>query len=157
MTVVRALPVCLSFALWACAPRSAAPTRDTESVTLAAALADTVGRHRVYRAEEVARPVRTRPGSAMPLPGADIGRAEVHFVVDTLGRVELSTVGVVPRSHPALVRAVRSALPDSRFWPARLADGRAVRQLVELTLVSEERGGIIVAHTRLHTDPAPPP
>ena len=61
------------------------------------------------------------------------GMARVRFVVDTLGRAELSTVQVVESTHPAFALAVQAALPHMRFTPARLGDHR-VRQLVEFPL-----------------------
>ena len=52
-----------------------------------------------------------------------------EFVVDTAGRVETDTFGVVASSHPLFTEAVRGGLKSARFSPA-LRGGKAVRQLV---------------------------
>ena len=58
------------------------------------------------------------------------GGVIVEFVVDTTGRVEEKTVGIVSASHPRFADAVLRAVPRSRFSPARRA-GHPVRQLVQ--------------------------
>ncbi len=55
----------------------------------------------------------------------------VEFVVDTLGRVEPTSVRVVESDHPYFSDAVLRALPVYRFLPAEV-QGRRVRQLVRL-------------------------
>jgi protein TonB len=57
------------------------------------------------------------------------GRVDVRFVVDTLGRVERTSVEVIDATHALFVEAVRAALLRQRFIPAEVA-GRRVRQLV---------------------------
>jgi protein TonB len=59
------------------------------------------------------------------------GRVVVQFVVDTLGRAEMSDFRVVEANHPLFADAVRSALPRYRFSPGE-AGGRRVRTLVQL-------------------------
>lgn len=61
------------------------------------------------------------------------GETILRFVVDTLGRVEQSTVQVVQSTRPAFALAVQAALPQMRFAPARIGE-RKVRQLVEFPL-----------------------
>lgn len=90
-----------------------------------------------YTAEEVEIPASIADNSPVPrfpsaLRGIGIeGFARFRFVVDTAGRVEMSTVEAVSASHEAFAFAVRSTLPRMRFRPGRVA-GRAVRQLVEI-------------------------
>jgi protein TonB len=61
------------------------------------------------------------------------GATLLRFVVDTLGRIEQGTVQVVESTHPAFALAVQAALPQMRFSPARIGEGK-VRQLVEFPL-----------------------
>jgi TonB family protein len=58
------------------------------------------------------------------------GLVIAEFVVDTLGRVEENTVGVVSSTAPLFTDAVRAALATAAFIPA-VKDGRTVRQLVQ--------------------------
>jgi TonB family protein len=93
-----------------------------------------------YLAEQVEVQVaiaRNSPVPAYPsvLRSTSIaGEARFRFVVDTAGRVELSTVERVSSTHDAFAFAVRGTLPRMRFTPARV-DGKPVRQLVELPFV----------------------
>ena len=59
------------------------------------------------------------------------GRVVVQFVVDTLGRAELSDLQVVDTPHPLFVDAVRSALARYRFSVGE-AGGRKVRTRVQM-------------------------
>lgn len=90
----------------------------------------------VYTAESVEKAVVLAPGSASPIypdvlraAGLD-GMVLAQFVVDTLGRADVSTFRVVEASHPLFAEAVRRALPRMRFLPAE-AGGHTVRQLVQ--------------------------
>jgi hypothetical protein len=56
-------------------------------------------------------------------------RAEMEFVVDTLGQPELSTLRARLSTDREFDEAVRASLPQLRYTPARLGD-RPVRQLV---------------------------
>jgi len=51
-------------------------------------------------------------------------------VVDTLGRVELETFGVISSTNPQFTAAVQRVLPDWAYAPAML-NGKRVRQLVQ--------------------------
>jgi protein TonB len=89
-----------------------------------------------YTVFEVEKPVMQAPNSASPVypdilrqAGVE-GEALVSFVVDTTGRVELSTFKVVRASHDHFAAAVKNALPRMRFIPAEIGD-RKVRQLVQ--------------------------
>jgi periplasmic protein TonB len=59
------------------------------------------------------------------------GVVVVRFVVDTSGRVDMSSVAVVSSTHDLFTRAVREALPNFRFKPAELG-GTRVRALAEM-------------------------
>jgi periplasmic protein TonB len=84
---------------------------------------------------EVEKPVVQAPNSASPaypdmLRQAGVeGDALVSFVVDTLGRVDVSTFKVIRATHELFATAVKNALPRMRFIPAETSRGR-VRQLV---------------------------
>lgn len=89
-----------------------------------------------YREFEVDKPVVQAATSALPtypdiLRQAGIeGEALVSFVVDTLGRVDLTSFKVIRTTHEQFAAAVRSALPRMRFIPAETWRGK-VRQLVQ--------------------------
>lgn len=73
-------------------------------------------------------------GWAVPYPpslqaSGTSGRVVAEFVVDTLGRVELSHFGIVSSTHPLFSGAVRESAGSARFSPATRG-GRRVRQLV---------------------------
>ncbi len=57
-------------------------------------------------------------------------RVELAFVVDTLGGVELLTIRTLASDHPVVEAAVRVAVAELRYIPARIGD-HAVRQVVE--------------------------
>lgn len=90
----------------------------------------------VFLESQVDRPVAVLPGTAGPsypemLRTAGIeGQVMAQFVVDSVGRVDLSTFTVLDRQHPLFVAAVRSALARMRFLPAE-ARGARVAQLVQ--------------------------
>jgi TonB family protein len=58
------------------------------------------------------------------------GLVRVRFVVDSTGRIDVSTIKVLGATNESFARAVRSALPDMRFRPAMMGS-KAVRQLSE--------------------------
>ena len=59
------------------------------------------------------------------------GQVLVEFVVDTSGAVVLESISSISSTHVQFTDAVRRALREARFSPARIS-GRAVRQLVQL-------------------------
>ena len=59
------------------------------------------------------------------------GRVSVQFVIDTLGRAEMSGVRVVEATNPLFAQSVRAVLPRYRFSPGE-AGGHKVRTLVQL-------------------------
>lgn len=95
-----------------------------------------VAANSVFTAEEVDSAARLDPARVVPVSyppslfAAGVkGLVLAEFVVDTLGRVELSTIGVVSSTHPLFAHAVREALPAASYTPAQRG-GRRVRQLV---------------------------
>ncbi len=76
------------------------------------------------------------PTSSAPVYPADLlanhieGSTFVHYVVDTTGRVDVSTIQVVRTTHEAFAESVRDALAGMRFQPAVQAAQR-VRQWVQ--------------------------
>ena len=95
-----------------------------------------VNNEQTYFDFQVEKPVGTAPGSAAPrypdiLRSAGVeGEVLGQFEVDTLGRVVASSFRVLRKSHDLFEAAVRSALPNMRFYPAEIG-GRKVRQLVQ--------------------------
>lgn len=85
---------------------------------------------------EVDSLVERDPSSAAPVYPADMlarsleGSTFVHYVVDTTGRVDTTTIRVIRSTHPAFTRSVRDALALMRFRPA-IQNARKVRQWVE--------------------------
>lgn len=80
---------------------------------------------------------------------------ELEFVVDTTGRVELTTVRPRSSESPALEKAIIATLARLRFTAARLAD-RSVRQLVVYTR-SVSTGPFPFTVGRLDNSRSPPP
>lgn len=89
----------------------------------------------VYLEHQVDRPVGVRDAMLPAYPDA-LRRAGVEgdvlvsFVVDTLGRADMTTFTVIRATHDLFTRAVRTAVTGQRFAPAE-AGGRRVRQLVQ--------------------------
>ena len=89
---------------------------------------------------QVEKPVAPIPGTGQPrypdiLRSASIeGEVLAQFVVDTTGRVEISSYKVIRQSHELFAAAVRNALPQMRFLPAEIG-GRKVKQLVQQPFV----------------------
>jgi TonB family protein len=133
---VRGLGSCGVVVLWSRVgePR---PKRKKNQVT-PAQLAELVASLKVYTADQVDRPARPDSSDlAVPLYPDSLYNAGVHgtviaeFVVDTVGRVETETFGVVTSSHRLFAESVRRALDDATFIPA-MHEGRLVRQVVQL-------------------------
>lgn len=100
-------------------------------------LAEMVASLKVYTADQVDIPARgdslSRPQPLYPeslLFSGVPGQVVAEFVVDTLGRVELDTFGVISSTNPKFTQAVQRALPDWAYAPAIL-NGKRVRQLVQ--------------------------
>jgi protein TonB len=97
---------------------------------------DTGKQDDAYFDDQVRKPARPRQGNPDPhYPDALLFRREsgeviADFVVDTTGRVDLSTFQVQSKGDAAFITAVRECLQHSRFDPAE-KDGRRVRQHYE--------------------------
>jgi protein TonB len=90
----------------------------------------------VFTMLEVERIAERYEGSAAPIYPPKLsalgkeGRVVATFVVDTTGRVEMTSVQVVASDDPEFSESVRTALGEMQFRPATRG-GRPVRQLVE--------------------------
>ena len=73
-------------------------------------------------------------------PEAGEGRADLRFVVDTLGLVELCNVKVLATTSPAFAMAVESSLADAQY-SVPMRNGRPVRARLEVRFRVE--GGTI--------------
>jgi TonB family protein len=91
----------------------------------------------VYTPATVDVPAEYESGTGSPgypdslLRARIAGKVQVRFVVDSTGAVELPTVNLVSATDSLFGAAVRNALAEARFRPAKLG-GRAVRQIVEM-------------------------
>jgi TonB family protein len=107
----------------------------TDSINLPA-LAAIAGDDSAFSVLEVDSAVSRHPWSAAPSYPPEMlkkkleGSVFVRYVVDTSGFADASSFEVLRSSHADFTAAVRTALPDMRFNPARIGR-RRVRQLVE--------------------------
>lgn len=113
------------------------PPRRRSEAQHARMLTDLVERNRIFTADQVDTAATIADSaSARPtypdrlLHEGTAGRVVAEFVVDTLGRVERETLGVVSSSHREFADAVMVALTRAIFRPA-IRNGRRVRQLVQ--------------------------
>lgn len=114
-------------------PRLEPMTAHVDPTQLLARIAKTLGAYTLIELDSVAE---RDPRSAAPEYPPDMlkqnveGFATFRFVIDSTGRVDLTTVKLVGASNTEFVKAVRVAMPDMRFRPAMRA-AQYVRQLVE--------------------------
>jgi len=100
------------------------------------AVADIAGTDSAFSVLDVDSAVTRHPWSAAPAYPAEMlkkkqeGSVFVRYVVDTSGFADAASFEVLRSTHDDFTAAVRSALPDMRFNPARIGR-RRVRQLVE--------------------------
>jgi TonB family protein len=89
-----------------------------------------------FSSTEVEHGIERDPESAAPIYPRHLmqagieGYAAMRFVVDSTGRVEMTSVRVLEATHPEFAAAVRAAMPGMKFSPARIGN-RPVRQLAE--------------------------
>lgn len=89
-----------------------------------------------YQLLEVDSAAMRDPSSAAPVYPPDLeargveGHVIIRFVVDSTGKVDLTTLLTVEATNAAFDRAVRDALPLMRFRPAMMGN-KPVRQLAE--------------------------
>lgn len=92
--------------------------------------------NKVFTESEVESPAEKIGGPSPEYPEAlrssgVEGEVMVQFVVNESGRYESGTLKVLQSSNPAFTAAVKAALPQMRFSPARIG-GHKVQQLVQL-------------------------
>jgi TonB family protein len=86
---------------------------------------------------EVERQARVHPGSHAPeypreLRNASVsGRVETTFIVNSTGRVDVTSFQVLASTDPRFTLAVQQALPAMQFDPAEI-NGRRVSELVRM-------------------------
>jgi TonB family protein len=91
---------------------------------------------KVYTALQVDQMVERYESSAAPVYPPELsarrteGQVVAAYVVDTVGRVDTTTIRVLGSDHPRFTESVRTALADARFRPAKRG-GHTVRQLVQ--------------------------
>jgi TonB family protein len=106
-----------------------------DSIDLSA-LAAIGGADSAFSVLDVDSAVTRHPWSAAPSYPSEMlkkkqeGTVFVRYVVDTSGFADATSFEVLRSTHAEFTAAVRSALPDMRFNPARIGR-RRVRQLVE--------------------------
>src|SRR4051812_39416082 len=96
-----------------------------------------VSENQTYFEFQVEKQVSPFPGNPAPrypdmLRSANVeGEVLAQFVVDTTGRADMSQFKVLKSTHDLFTNAVRSALPNMKFYPAEVG-GRKVKQLVQM-------------------------
>lgn len=120
--------------------------KDRRAAQATAELAKQVDDRQLFTADQVDITARPDIGAIRPAYPDSLFRANVvgqvlvEFVVDTTGSVVLESISSVSSTHPLFTDAVRRALREANFTPARVS-GRAVRQLVQLPVRFEIPGG----------------
>ena len=103
--------------------RATAPVRVYDTTTF-----------RDFQVENEAQPITYGPAPRYPdsLRVATVeGEVVAQFVVDTSGRIDMSTFKALKESHPDFTAAVKSALPNMKFAPATVG-GKKVKQVVQM-------------------------
>jgi periplasmic protein TonB len=96
-----------------------------------------VNSDQTYFEYQVEKQVSPYPGNSPPrypdmLRSANVeGEVLAQFVVDTSGRAEMSTFRILKSTHDLFTNAVKSALPNMKFYPAEVG-GKHVKQLVQM-------------------------
>jgi protein TonB len=92
--------------------------------------------NQTYYEFQVEKPVQQIPGTGAPrypdaLRSSGVeGEVQAQFVVDENGKAEVGTFKVLKATNDLFASAVRSALPNMRFYPAEVG-GKKVKQLVQ--------------------------
>lgn len=115
------------------------PSRPTDQDHPGSGVGEAAGREPYTDAtvDKVAAPMPGAPTPRYPemLRTAGVeGAVRTEFVVDSMGRADLRTFRAFDQPPDAFVRAIRSALTRTRYYPAE-AQGRRVAQLVQQTFV----------------------
>jgi protein TonB len=96
-----------------------------------------VNAEQTYFEFQVEKQVQAMPGNTAPrypdmLRSANVeGEVLAQFVVDTTGRADMSSFKVLKETHALFTQAVKTALPNMKFYPAEVG-GRKVKQLVQM-------------------------
>ena len=130
----RDVSSCGTVLIWSRGPDTD-PIRTTPTPSVD--LEDLLARMAVYSAEQVDSRAHLDSTAGLqlsyppPLYAARIpGLVIAEFVVDSAGRIENGTLGIVSSTAPLFTNAVRVALEGASYVPA-IKDGRRVRQLVQ--------------------------
>ncbi len=122
------------------------PGKQPKRKVSAQELANLVASLHLYTAEQVDEPARADSSEPVsPLYPDSLQRSRVsgrvlaEFVVDSTGRPEMDTFGVVFSTDRLFTDAVRRAVASADFIPARLG-GKAVRQLIQIPISFESPG-----------------
>jgi protein TonB len=100
-------------------------------------------------------PLSAAPAYPEPLREQSLsGSVLARYVVDTTGRADMTSFVVVRSTHPLFTAAVREALPQSRFTPAKIGQ-RVVRQLVEQEFYFRLSPAVTQASKPARTPPTP--
>jgi protein TonB len=92
--------------------------------------------NQTYYEFQVEKPVQQIPGTGAPrypdaLRSSGVeGEVQAQFVVDENGKAEVGTFKVLKATNDLVASAVRSALPNMRFYAAEVG-GKHVKQLVQ--------------------------
>lgn len=143
-TLTRDLSSCGTILLWSRGPDTdpivgnARPKWDLESMvaSLSVFTADKVDRR---AALDTTRPLDIPYPPSLFAAGVK-GLVIAEFVVDTLGKVEDGSVGIVSSTNPLFSEGVRVALSQASYIPA-MRNGRTVRQLVQQPFDFDSRRG----------------
>jgi protein TonB len=87
-----------------------------------------------FQVEKQVQPMPNNPNPRYPdmLRSANVeGEVLAQFVVDTTGRADMSSFKVLKSTHDLFTNAVKSSLPQMKFYPAEVG-GRKVKQLVQM-------------------------
>ena len=93
--------------------------------------------NQTYFEFQVEKQVSPVPGNSAPrypdmLRSANVeGEVLAQFVVDTTGKADMSTFKVLKTTHDLFTNAVKSSLPNMKFYPAEVG-GHKVKQLVQM-------------------------
>jgi protein TonB len=99
------------------------------------------GTFSAWEVEKAVVPLSGNPKPAYPsmLQSAHVdGEVLAQFVVDTTGRVDMSTFRAIQATDQLFVQSVRRALAEWKFLPAEV-EGVKVRQLVQMPLTFKVR------------------
>jgi TonB family protein len=116
--------------------------KDRRAAQATAELEKQVDERVLFTADQVDVAARADSGAIRPAYPDSLfrenvsGQVLVEFVVDTSGAVILESISSISSTHLQFTDAVRHALRNARFSPARIS-GRAVRQLVQLPVKFE--------------------